>query len=377
MLVELSRAYGSLLGELLEKIKHPPRRLYLRVNTLRTTRDQALSMLSEEGIHAHEDEEVEDAVFIEVKGPFNIECDTDKKIVVDDKTAISLLMGANLYRPGVRKWVVFREGERILAVTRNNIPVACIETTVSYYEVINREKGLVGINLCSPYKAPSIAETKTYKRGLIYPQSLPSIITTHALDPRPGELIVDMNASPGGKTSHVVQLSSAKARVIAIDRSESKVKTLKATLDWLGLNLNILALPMDSRYIHADLSLQNKADKILIDPPCSNLGVRPIIAFNRTMRDVIDLSNYQKQFLKAAYHILKPGGLLVYSTCTITMLENEENMFYAVNELGFNVVELDNPPPYADKISYRGITGYRFSPVSHDLPGYFIAVLSK
>ncbi|MEM1773111.1 MAG: RsmB/NOP family class I SAM-dependent RNA methyltransferase, partial [Desulfurococcaceae archaeon] len=308
LLSELSRVYGSLLSELLEKLRRPPRRLYLRVNTLKTTRERVISMLSEEGIETYPDEEVDDAIFLEVKGPFNIECNTDKKIIVDDKTAISLLMGANLYRPGIRKWVAFEKGDRVLVVTGDNTPVACVETTTSHYHAINSEKGLVGVNIQSPYRAPSIAETKAYLKGLIYPQSLPSIITSHVLNPKPGELIIDMNASPGGKTSHVVQLSIGRTRVIAIDRSEGKVKALKSTLDWLGLNLNVLALPMDSRYIHLDLNLQNKADKILIDPPCSNLGVRPIIAFNRTMRDIINLSNYQRQFLKAAYHVLKPGG---------------------------------------------------------------------
>jgi 16S rRNA (cytosine967-C5)-methyltransferase len=377
LLVELRKLYGSLQGELVNRLKRPPRRLYLRVNTLKTARSQVVSLLREEGVEVYPDESVHDAVYIEVKGPYTLECDTTKRIVVDDKTAVSLLMGANLYRPGILKWSSFREGEKILAISRNGVPLACIETVLSYHKALNIEKGLVGINVCSPYRAPSIAETSLYKNGLLYPQSLPSIVTTHVLNPKPGEVVIDMNAAPGGKTSHIVQLSFGKARVIAFDRSENKVKAIKATLDWLDLNINVIAIPMDSRYIHVDLRLQNKADKVLVDPPCSNLGVRPVMKFNRTMKEVIDLSNYQKQFLKAAYHVLKPGGILVYSTCTISMLENEENILYAVNELGYNVVELSENPPYAEKVSYKGIVGYRYSPLSYDMPGYFIAILSK
>jgi tRNA and rRNA cytosine-C5-methylases len=344
---------------------------------LKAARNKVISLLRKEGVEVYPDESVHDAVYIEVKGPYTLECDTTKKIVVDDKTAVSLLMGANLYRPGILKLSSFGKGEKILAIASNGVPLACIETVVSYHQALNIEKGLVGVNVCSPYRAPSIAETSAYKNGLLYPQSLPSIITTHVLNPKPGEIVIDMNAAPGGKTSHIVQLSFGKARVIAFDRSENKVKAIKATLDWLDLNTNVIAIPMDSRYIHVDLRLQNKADKVLVDPPCSNLGVRPVMKFNRTKKDVVDLSNYQKQFLKAAYHVLKPGGILVYSTCTISMLENEENILYAVNDLGYNVVELSENPPYAEKVSYKGIVGYRYSPLSHDMPGYFIAILSK
>lgn len=377
ILSELKRIYGSFTETLFKLLKQPPRKLYARVNTIRAKRSGVIETLLSEGIEAYPDEYIEDAVYFNVEGPFELECKEDKRIIVNTSTAISLMLGANLYRPGVVKSNAFRRGEQLLAVSPTGIPVACIETIASSKEIMHQYKGLVGINVNSLYRAPRIAETKCYLEGLIYPQSAPSIIAVHVLKPRKGELIVDMNASPGGKTSHIIQLTRGNSRIIAIDRNENKIISLMKTLNSLKLEVGVLPVPVDSRYIHVDLNLENKANKVLIDPPCSNLGVRPLLDYSRTMRDVISLSNYQKQFLKAASIVLKPNGILVYSTCTLTRSENEDNIVYAVEELGLHSVELDEQPPYSEKISYKGIVGYRFSPLYRDMPGYFIAVLTK
>jgi 16S rRNA (cytosine967-C5)-methyltransferase len=124
------------------------------------------------------------------------------------------------------------------------------------------------------------------------------------------------------------------------------------------------------------MNLRGKADRVIIDPPCSNLGVRPLEE-SREWRDIVNLSEYQRQFIKSARELLKPGGVLVYSTCTVTFKENEENIIYAVEELGFTAREPEVEVPYAEKTSYRGVVAYRFSPILHDMPGYFIALLEK
>lgn len=373
----LKGVYGSLVNGLIELLKRPPSRLYARVNTIRTTRERVLEELRSEGVIAYPDELIPDAIFFEVEGPHELKCPGSGKVVVDLKTAISLVLGANLYRPGVLKADPFNAGDYVMAVTQRGTPVACIKTVRSRSDVLSRRRGIVGINVSSPYRAPRIADTRVYQKGLIYVQSAPSIITSHVLGPRASDLVIDMNASPGGKTSHIVQLTRGKARVIAIDRNEKKVKELRSTLQKLGLLHNVVMVPADSRYIHLDFNVVGKADKVLIDPPCSNSGVRPLLDYSRTLKDVLNLANYQRQFLKAAWHVLKPGGILVYSTCTLTTIENEENALYAIREIGFNSIELEKTPPYAEKVSYKGLVAYRFSPLSWDMPGYFIAVFSK
>ncbi|WP_157861153.1 PUA domain-containing protein [Desulfurococcus amylolyticus] len=373
----LVKPYGSIVDILVEKLKTPPMRMYLRVNTVKTTPHRLVELLRERGIEAYIDEYIEEAAYTVVQGPFPLECDTDKYIVVDDKTASSLILGANLYRPGVVKSSIFSEGDKLLAVTRQGTPLACLEAVTSSRSLHKMRRGLVARNTSSPFKAPRISELDIYKQGLLYPQGYPSIVTTRVLDPRPGELIVDMNASPGGKTSHIVQLTKGGARIIAIDRSPGKITELKNTLSHLGLDLNVIAIPHDSRYLHYDFSLLGKADKVLIDPPCSNLGVRPRLLENRSYKDVENLSSYQRQFLKTAALIVKPGGYIVYSTCTLTLEENEENILYAVEELGLECVELPENPPYTDKTIYKGVIGYRYTPLNMDMPGHFIAVLKR
>jgi len=373
---DLSRVYGSLTEHIVKHLYTPPRRLYVRVNTLRATRSEVLELLRREGVIAYPDEYVEDAVYFEVKGPFNVECPASGRVIIDSRTAVSLMLGADLYRPGILQSDYFRRGDLLLAVTGENVSVACVKTVVSYSDMLNMARGLVGINVSSPYKAPKIAETTVYAKGLIYSQSLPSIVTSHILNPRVGELVVDMNAAPGGKTSHIVQLSRGGVRVLAIDRSIAKILELKSTLSRLQLDFNVVAVPWDSRYLHLDLNLRGKASKVLIDPPCSNLGVRPLVE-SKKWNDIVNVSEYQKQFLRAARELLKPGGLLVYSTCTVTFRENEENIVYAVEELGFSSIDLELNVPYAEKISYKNIVAYRYSPLLKDMPGYFIAVLAK
>ena len=373
---DLSSVYGSLVSQVIRRLLTPPSRLYVRVNTARTSRSEVIELLRREGITAYPDEYVEDAVYFEVEGPFSVECSASGRVIVDYKTAVSLMLGANLYRPGVVWATHFNRGDKLLVTTRENLEVACIEAVVSHSEMASTRRGLVGVNIASPYRAPKITETSVYLKGLIYPQSLPSIVTTRILNPQRGELVVDMNASPGGKTSHVVQLTRGGALVLAFDRNLKKIQLLHHTLRRLQLDVNVIAMPWDSRYLHLDLNLRGKVDKIIIDPPCSNLGVRPLVE-SRKWRDITNLSEYQKQFLKTARELLKPGGLLVYSTCTVTFRENEENIIYAVSELGFSTREAEISVPYAERISYRGIVAYRYSPLLHDMPGYFISLLEK
>lgn len=373
----LFRVYGSCLEVLLKRLQAPPRRLYARVNTLKIAREEVIELLRSEGFEAYPDEEIPDAIYFIVEGPFRVECESEKKIVVDLKTANSLLLGSNLYKPGILKMPRFEKGEYVLAVTPKGTPVSCLKTVMSSVQVRAVSKGLVAVNVSSPYRAPRLGESKTLERGLIYPQSAPSIITSHLLQPEQEALVVDLNAAPGGKTSHVVQLTRGRARIVAFDRSEMKVSMLKNTLSRLGLDINVVSIPADSRYAWIDFKLEGKADRVLIDPPCSNLGVRPVIDYERTLKDIQDLSNYQKQFLKAAFHVLRRGGLLVYSTCTLTLEENEENILYAIEELGLTPCEPPDPVPHAEKVKYRGVVGFRFSPLKDDMPGYFIAVLTK
>jgi len=372
--LDLKSVYGSLTDVLIGKLREPPRRLYLRVNTIRTTVENVIESLREKGVECKRDEFFEEAVYIELQGPHKVE-DVGKHVVVDDFAAESLLLSANLYRPGIVAYDEFGKGEILTAVTRDGRPIAMLEAYVSSSELGGMKKGLVALNIRSPYRAPPIAELPEYKKGLIYPQSFPSMVAGRLVNPG-AELVLDMNASPGGKTSHVVQLSKGRALVVAVDRSVGKVEKLEENLGRMGLETNVLTIPLDSRYLDLLTRLEGRVDKVLIDPPCSNLGVRPRLSFKKTFSDAVNLANYQRQFIKVAKRLLKDEGLLIYSTCTLTRVENEENTLYAIRSLGLKAEEV-GLVPRADRVYFNETVAYRFHPLKDDMPGFYISLLRK
>lgn len=371
---ELWRAYGSSTRSLIERLRTPSRRHYLRVNTLTISTGELLDLLKNNypSYRFRVDEHYSDAIYIEVKGPFNVPV-VDKKVLVDCKAAESIVLGANLYLPGVKEYDHFRKGDLVNAIAPGGECVALCEAVVSSNELRSMSKGLVAKTITSKYKLPAIREMIEYDKGLFYPQSLPSIAVGHIINPQPGELIVDYCAAPGGKTTHLIQLSRGSSRIISIDRSIEKATKIFETISRLRNPLNALIMPSDSRYLDIDHPLI-RPDKALIDPPCTALGFRPKICFNKSLRDALSLSEYQKQFINSAAKMLKPKGLLIYSTCTLTLVENEEVAQYAVKH-GLEPIEI--PLPYSEKIYYSDIVAYRYSPFSYDMNGFFIAVFMK
>jgi len=374
IVASLRRVYGSLTFKLIDQLMKPPSRLYIRVNTMRITPGELIDRLEAKGLKPRLDPYIEEALYFDVIGPNKIPV-VDKRIWVDRYSAESVMIGANLYAPGVRRYDEFKPGELVSVVAPGNRVVAIVETVVSSSELKSMKKGVVGVNKYPLYNAPPLADLEEYVNGLFYPQSLPAMMTTRILNPKPGDLIVDMNSAPGGKTSHVIQYTKGYARVLAFERNVKKINVVKNTLTKLGLFKNTVLIPMDSRYIHLDLNLEGRVDKVIVDPPCSDLGVRPKIVFDKSMRDVRILSDYQLQFLKTASKIVKCNGLVVYSTCTLTFEEDEEVSLKALN-YGLEPVDVDWIP-YAERVEYMDLVAYRFSPLSYDMPGYYIVLFKK
>lgn len=376
VLSSIAKIYGSFTHALLKRLVEPPRRLYLRVNTLRICREELLSRLRDRGVDAKPDPHVEEAIYVELEGPFEIPR-LDKVIYVDRNTAESVMTGSNLYRPGILKFSSFMEGEEVSVISPTGESIAIVKTVVSSNQILSMTKGLVGVNKISRYKAPPLRELPEFEQGMFYPQSLPAMIATKILNPTPKEFVIDLNAAPGGKSSHVIQLTRSSAMLVSIDRNVKKCLRMKEVLDRLFTGYNINIVGMDSRYVDRDLhNLQGRVDKVIVDPPCSALGVRPKSILSITFDEIIDLREYQYQFLKVASRIVKKDGLILYCTCTITFDENEYNVSRAVDELGLEPIDIVQPP-YSEKIQYRGIVVYRYSPLTHDMPGFFISLLKK
>ena len=164
-----------------------------------------------------------------------------------------------------------------------------------------------------------IQKLEIYKQGKIYLQSLSSMIPPIILDPKPGENILDMAAAPGGKTTQMAAISDNKAFITACERNKIRGEKLKYNLQKQGIaSVNVML--EDARNLSDFFSF----DKILLDAPCSGSGTDNVFKKNFTKELIQKSSKTQEILLKKALKILKPGGEIIYSTCSILQTENEK-----------------------------------------------------
>lgn len=168
-----------------------------------------------------------------------------------------------------------------------------------------------------------ISKSDTYKKGFFTIQNKSSQLAAFALEPRPGMLVADMCAGPGGKTCHIAELMKNRGEIRAFDIYGHKIDLINSAAERLGIDI-IKAEERDGTRLVPSLS--GKADRVLIDAPCSGLGVvhsKPDIRWTRKEEDIEALSKLQKALLDRGAEYVKQGGIMVYSTCTLLKGENE------------------------------------------------------
>jgi 16S rRNA (cytosine967-C5)-methyltransferase len=174
-----------------------------------------------------------------------------------------------------------------------------------------------------PLKGP-VEKLPGYEDGLFTVQDEAAAFVSKVVDPKSGEVVVDLCAAPGGKSLHLAELMEGKGRVIAVDVNPSRLNLLKKSRQRLGLT-NIEVEAADGR----EFSPATLADRVLIDAPCTGTGVinrRSDIRLRREAPDVEQLVGIQRELLANAATIVKPNGVLVYSTCSIEPEENIQNL---------------------------------------------------
>lgn len=375
--------FSSLLGldeaaKLLASLKTPPLRYFLRVNTLLARPEDLIRWFENAGFKVGQySARLPEAIYLEVEeqGLDEDEAKGLREVIVDRFTAESVLMGADVYIPGVKRMDNVKRGERVAVRFEGGDLVAIGVANVNSADLPYMRQGMAVKVLKSRFKVPSMRSIEPYQLGLIYPQSLPAMIAVRALEVRPGQRLVDLTAAPGGKVSHAYQLMKGEGLIIAADRSERKVKQLEENLARMRM-LNVKVLRRDSRYL--DLELPRESfDAVIVDPPCSALGVRPRLTVELDLSSVKSLAEYQKQFIRVASKLVRKGGRVLYSTCTLTIEEDEEVISYA-EELGLTISQhewLYGSPSLLS--SEQRVYARRFYPHIHDTPGFFYAVLEK
>ena len=176
-----------------------------------------------------------------------------------------------------------------------------------------------------------IINSKEFKEGKIIAQDASSYLAAKNLGAKPNELVLDICAAPGGKTAVLAEEMENKGEIIAIDIHQHKKKLIEENMKKLGIDI-VKATVLDARNVNKQ---GRKFDKILVDVPCSGYGVirkKPEILYTKNRENVEELASLQLEILNSAADILKDGGELIYSTCTIISQENTENVEKFLNE---------------------------------------------
>ncbi|MBE9163306.1 16S rRNA (cytosine(967)-C(5))-methyltransferase [Tychonema sp. LEGE 06208] len=212
-----------------------------------------------------------------------------------------------------------------------------------------------------------------YREGWWTIQDSSAQLVTHLLDPQPGEIIIDACAAPGGKTTHSAELMQDTGTIYACDKTASRLKKLKENAD---------RLQMKSIKIHTGDSRQfpefiNLADRVLLDAPCSGLGTlhrRADARWRHTPENIQQQSQLQSELLANAAKFVKSGGVLVYATCTIHPLENEQ----VVRSFLDNNPHWQIEPPTIDLPVQPSPEGWvKVWPHKYQMDGFFMVKLKQ
>lgn len=197
--------------------------------------------------------------------------------------------------------------------------------------------------------------------GMFTVQDLSSMLAAHIAAPKPGDYVIDVCSAPGGKSLHAAELMLGEGFVEARDLTEYKISRIEENIKRSGMK-NICARQMDARILD-DASIA-KADLVIADLPCSGLGTlrkKPEIRYRITEEDEKTLSALQKEILAVVCQYVKPGGTLMFSTCTIDRIENEKNTAWFLKQ---------NPQFSLD-------FEQQFFPDEGELDGFYIARFKK
>lgn len=226
-------------------------------------------------------------------------------------------------------------------------------------------------------KPAGILETKSYRDGRFVVQDEGAMMVSRVLAPEPGDTVIDMCSAPGGKTTHIAQLMNNTGIIYAWDIYDHKIRLVKKNCGLTGTDI-VYAKLQDATEVLTEF--REKADRVLADVPCSGLGVirrKPDIKWARTECDLKELASMQYDILKAGASCLKPGGVLVYSTCTTEPEENEHIIRRFIDEnSGFSIDDAGRYLP--ERFSSSGQDGMiRLFPNIHGVDGFFITRITK
>ncbi len=222
----------------------------------------------------------------------------------------------------------------------------------------------------------NISGFRALAEGRAIVQDEPSAIASAILDPKPGHVVVDLCAAPGGKTTHLAELMEGRGVVYAFDLYPDRVKHLRDTVAKHGVETVVKVVMADARTAPRLLG-EEVADRVLVDPPCSSSGTiakNPDVRWRLTTGDLEKLTSLQEELLEAAIRLAKPGARILYTTCSILREEGEDIVERVLRRHPeVRLVPLNGP--YDPSPVLPGTM--RAWPHKHEVTGFFYALLEK
>lgn len=226
-------------------------------------------------------------------------------------------------------------------------------------------------------KVGSLQNSPSFKAGEWTVQDESAMLVAHVVNPKRGDYVLDMCSAPGGKSMHMAAMMANKGEIISCDIHPHKLELIEKNAKRLGINIIKPTLQDGTIFNEA---WEGQFDKVLLDAPCSGLGImkrKPDIRLNKTYEDLEDIAAIQRELFKQAVRYLKEDGVLVYSTCTISKIENENMVKEMMALYGLELVNMVDTIPEKLQASIEDNGMLQILPYVADTDGFFIASLRK
>lgn len=291
----------------------------------------------------------------------------------------------------VRRWIRqmgLNEAEE-LCLANNAVPPLSIRTNILKTSP-KRLKGLLeeeGIKADLCRYAPEglilhltkrLTDLNSFQEGLFQVQGEASMLVAPLVNPKAGDLVLDLCSAPGGKTLHMAMLMGNKGNIVAADLYPHRLKLLQKTMERYNIKI-VRTEKLDGRSISS--GKYGYFDRVLLDVPCSGLGVvrrKGELKWRRKEQDIFSLARLQADLLRSAFQALRPGGVLVYSACSTEPEETKDVIYGFLQEEPSASLALLAPLLPAELQSQETEEGMiYFYPHKHGLDGFFVARLRK
>lgn len=222
-------------------------------------------------------------------------------------------------------------------------------------------------------KTQDITATNAFQMGMFHIMDESSMLAVEILSPQPNSVVMDVCSAPGGKSFYSAYKMKNKGRVIARDIYEHKIDLINDGVNRLKLSAIKTELFDGEK---TDDKYKENIDYLLIDAPCSGLGLarkKPDVKYNKTYEDIDSLVELQRSIISASIDYVKPGGIMVYSTCTISSRENIDNVKWICDNFDFELIDISDVLPDKIKCDTAKLGYIQVLPCDYGTDGFFIA----